>query len=101
MSMYPTLSVATVTARNNAPAAGRLLVGTMRSHDRWNTTIYTDDDRYRGVKNLCTLVFLNAEEMRDRRLAKYDLVDITSFAKDGWTRTVRGYLAITPSGAES
>jgi molybdopterin-dependent oxidoreductase alpha subunit len=77
-----------------APAAGRLLLGTMRSHDQWNTTIYSDDDRYRGVKNLRTLVFMNPDDMSDRGLAKYDLVDITSFAKDGTTRSVRGYRAL-------
>jgi molybdopterin-dependent oxidoreductase alpha subunit len=77
-----------------APAPGRLLLGTMRSHDQWNTTIYSDDDRYRGVKNLRTLVFMNRDDMRDRGLEKYDLVDITSFAKDGSTRSVRGYRAL-------
>ncbi|WP_074307450.1 FdhF/YdeP family oxidoreductase [Singulisphaera sp. GP187] len=77
-----------------APVGGRLLLGTMRSHDQWNTTIYSDDDRYRGVKNLRTLVFMNAEDMKERGLAKFDLVDITSFAKDGSTRQVRGYRAI-------
>ena len=66
----------------------------MRSHDQWNTTIYSDDDRYRGVKNLRTLVFMNADDMRERGLEKYDLVDITSFAKDGSTRSVRGYRAL-------
>src|ERR1700737_449602 len=54
-----------------APKAGRLLLGTVRSHDQWNTTIYSDDDRYRGVKNLRTLVFMNRdgarlEELRPR-----------------------------------
>jgi anaerobic selenocysteine-containing dehydrogenase len=78
-----------------APAPGRLLLGTMRSHDQWNTTIYSDNDRYRGVKNLRTLVFMNIDDMRDRGLNEYDLVDITSFAKDGTTRVVRGYRAIT------
>ena len=73
---------------------GRLALATMRSHDQWNTTIYSDDDRYRGVKNLRTLVFMNAEDMRERGLEKYDLVDITSFAKDGSTRSVRGYRAL-------
>jgi molybdopterin-dependent oxidoreductase alpha subunit len=77
-----------------APANGRLLLGTMRSHDQWNTTIYSDNDRYRGVKNLRTLVFMNREDMSERSLAKYDLVDITSFAKDGTMRNVRGYRAI-------
>jgi hypothetical protein len=28
-----------------APKPGRLVLGTMRSHDQWNTTIYSDDDR--------------------------------------------------------
>jgi hypothetical protein len=78
----------------DAPAPGRLLLGTMRSHDQWNTAIYSDNDRYRGVKNLRTLVFMNRDDMRGRGLQKYDLVDITSFAKDGSTRGVRGYRAI-------
>ena len=76
------------------PEDGRLILGTMRSHDQWNTTIYSNDDRYRGVKNLRTLVFMNRDDMRDRGLEKYDLVDITSFAKDGSTRSVRGYRAL-------
>ena len=25
-----------------------VVLQTMRSHDQWNTTIYSDDDRYRG-----------------------------------------------------
>jgi anaerobic selenocysteine-containing dehydrogenase len=79
---------------DSAPKAGRLLLGTVRSHDQWNTTIYSDDDRYRGVKNLRTLVFMNEDDMKDRGLKKYDLVDLTSFAKDGSTRHVCGYRAI-------
>lgn len=70
------------------------MLGTVRSHDQWNTTIYSDDDRYRGVKNLRTLVFMNKDDMAERGLRKYDLVDITSFAKDGSTRSVKGYRAI-------
>ena len=79
---------------DTAPETGRLVLGTMRSHDQWNTTVYSDDDRYRGVKNLRTLVFMNAEDMRERGLEKYDLVDITSIAKDGSQRSVRGYRAL-------
>src|SRR5260370_21407024 len=51
-----------------APAPGRLLLGTMRSHDQWNTTIYSDDDLYRGVKNLRTLRLLNRDDTRHRGL---------------------------------
>ncbi|HEY1787635.1 MAG TPA: FdhF/YdeP family oxidoreductase [Verrucomicrobiae bacterium] len=76
------------------PEAGRLILGTMRSHDQWNTTIYSNNDRYRGVKNLRTLVFMNKDDMEERGLGKYDLVDLTSFARDGSTRHLSGFRAI-------
>ncbi|MCU1495856.1 MAG: molybdopterin-dependent oxidoreductase alpha subunit [Acidimicrobiaceae bacterium] len=84
------------------PPPGRLILTTIRSHDQWNTTIYSNDDRYRGVKNLRTLVFMNHLDMRERRLGDFDLVDLTSIAKDGTRRTVYGYRAITydiPAGS--
>ncbi|WP_454296019.1 molybdopterin dinucleotide binding domain-containing protein [Salana multivorans] len=74
----------------------------MRSHDQWNTTIYSANDRYRGVKNLRELVFLNAEDMRERGIAEGDLVDIVATSKDGSPRSVRGFRAIAydlPRGA--
>ncbi|MET8331488.1 FdhF/YdeP family oxidoreductase [Streptomyces sp. NPDC005181] len=76
------------------PAPGTLALGTMRSHDQWNTTIYSDNDRYRGIKNLRTLVFMNRDDMRERGLAEMDPVDITSTARDGSTRSLNGFLAI-------
>ncbi|WP_180290861.1 FdhF/YdeP family oxidoreductase [Streptomyces sp. TLI_171] len=76
------------------PAPGTLALGTMRSHDQWNTTIYSDNDRYRGVKNLRTLVFMNGDDMRERGLTEFDPVDITATARDGSTRSLSGYLAI-------
>ena len=84
------------------PPPGRLTLSTVRSHDQWNTTIYSDDDRYRGVKNLRTVLFMNADDMRDRGLDEFDLIDITSFARDGSTRSVYGYRAVaynTPRGS--
>ncbi|WP_329112845.1 FdhF/YdeP family oxidoreductase [Streptomyces sp. NBC_01353] len=76
------------------PDPGMLALGTMRSHDQWNTTIYSDNDRYRGIKNLRTLVFMNQDDMRERGISKFDPVDITSTAKDGSQRRLNGYLAI-------
>jgi len=76
------------------PAPGTLALGTMRSHDQWNTTIYSDNDRYRGIKNLRTLVFLNREDMRERGIGEFDPVDVTSTARDGSTRSLHGYLAV-------
>ncbi|WP_329035067.1 FdhF/YdeP family oxidoreductase [Streptomyces sp. NBC_00178] len=76
------------------PAPGTLALGTMRSHDQWNTTIYSDDDRYRGVENLRTLVFMNRADMRERGIEDLAPVDITSTARDGSERHLNGYLAI-------
>ncbi|MFJ6518585.1 FdhF/YdeP family oxidoreductase [Streptomyces filamentosus] len=76
------------------PEPGTLALGTMRSHDQWNTTVYSDDDRYRGVKNLRTLVFMNRADMRERGIDDMGPVDITSTAKDGSRRHLNGYLAV-------
>ncbi|MER5353724.1 FdhF/YdeP family oxidoreductase [Kitasatospora sp. NPDC002551] len=76
------------------PEPDTLALGTMRSHDQWNTTIYSDNDRYRGIRNLRTLVFMNRDDMRRRGLAEFDRVDITSTARDGSTRSVHGFLAV-------
>lgn len=84
------------------PEAGVFLLQTMRFHDQWNTTIYSDNDRYRGVENLWTLVFMNAADMRARQIREGDPVDITSTGKDGSHRELKGYRAITydiPRGA--
>ena len=74
----------------------------MRSHDQWNTTIYSDNDRYRGVKNLRTLVFMNDDDMRARGIDQGQLVDITATSKDGTVRTLEKYHAIAydiPAGS--
>jgi anaerobic selenocysteine-containing dehydrogenase len=76
------------------PGPGRLMLTTVRSHDQFNTTIYSNDDRYRGLKGLRTVVFMNENDMRDRGLDEFDLVDVTSFSKDRTERTVYGYRAV-------
>jgi hypothetical protein len=37
---------------------------------------------------------MNADDMRERRIEEFDLVDVTSIAKDGSRRSVYGYRAI-------
>lgn len=76
------------------PPAGYMMLGTLRSHDQWNTTVYSDNDRYRGVQNLRTLVFMNRHDMERLHLPEFGKVDITSYAKDGTTRRVYGYTAV-------
>jgi molybdopterin-dependent oxidoreductase alpha subunit len=79
---------------NTDPGEGRLLLTTIRSHDQFNTTIYSNDDRYRGLKGLRTVLFMNEDDMKERGLDEFDLIDITSFSRDGTTRTVYGYRAV-------
>lgn len=76
------------------PPEGKLLLCTVRSHDQFNTTIYSDNDRYRGVKNLRKLVFLNSEDMIERGLDEYSTIDITSYAKNGSERYLKGFKAV-------
>lgn len=76
------------------PSQGQLILGTMRSHDQFNTTVYSDGDRYRGVKNLRTLLFMNTVDMAEMGIAEFDYIDITSIARDGSRRSVYGYRAV-------
>lgn len=80
--------------RDTLPPSGKLMLCTMRSHDQFNTTVYSDNDRYRGIKNLRKLVFMNADDMKEAGLEEFDFVEITSFAKDGTTRAVRDFRAV-------
>jgi molybdopterin-dependent oxidoreductase alpha subunit len=57
---------------------GKLLLTTLRSHDQFNTTIYGDDDRYRGISGGRRVIFLNTDDMRERGLDAGEWVDITS-----------------------
>jgi formate dehydrogenase major subunit len=64
---------------------------TLRSHDQYNTTIYSLDDRYRGVFGGRMVVFMNEADMRQRGIAPASLVEIESLAEDGNRRVVRGF----------
>jgi len=66
-----------------------LWLTTMRSHDQYNTTIYSLSDRYRGVFGQRDVVFLNAQEIARRGLHPGDLVDIFALSTDGIERVVR------------
>jgi molybdopterin-dependent oxidoreductase alpha subunit len=68
-----------------------LWLTTMRSHDQYNTTLYSRSDRYRGVFGQRDVVFLNAREMAKRELAAGDRVDLVTLSNDGKERTVRRF----------
>ncbi|MDQ5873219.1 MAG: FdhF/YdeP family oxidoreductase, partial [Acidobacteriota bacterium] len=58
--------------------AGELLMMSIRSHDQFNTTIYGQNDRYRGIHGGRRVVFMNAGDARERDLEPGDWVDLTS-----------------------
>jgi molybdopterin-dependent oxidoreductase alpha subunit len=72
---------------------GQLVLTTVRSHDQFNTTIYGLNDRYRGVRGGRRVVFMNADDMRERGLGDGTLVDITSY-HDGEQRHARNFRVV-------
>ena len=67
-----------------------LRLATVRSHDQFNTTIYSDNDRYRGVYNDRMVLFMNAQDIADRGLKEYDKVALETISDDGIARRVDG-----------
>ena len=59
---------------------------TTRSHDQYNTTIYGQDDRYRGVFGQRRVVFINPADIRHLGLRDGDWVDIHTVWSDGVER---------------
>ena len=68
---------------------GKLLLTTLRSHDQFNTTIYGENDRYRGIFGGRRVVFLNAEDMRERGIVEDQWVDLISHFASEWRRAER------------
>jgi molybdopterin-dependent oxidoreductase alpha subunit len=64
-------------------APGQLLLTTIRSHNQFNTTIYDDSDRYRGIEGGRRVIFMNGEDIARLGFEKGQTVDITSHFDDG------------------
>ncbi len=59
-------------------ADDQLLLMTIRSHDQFNTTIYGESDRYRGISNGRRVIFLNQSDIDARGLHANQWIDIIS-----------------------
>jgi anaerobic selenocysteine-containing dehydrogenase len=73
---------------------GQFLMMTIRSHDQFNTSIYSSNDRYRGVKNGRRVVFLNKGDIGRLGLVAGQHVDLISHFEEE-ERTARSF-AIVP-----
>jgi anaerobic selenocysteine-containing dehydrogenase len=58
--------------------AGDFIMMTIRTHDQFNTTVYGNDDRYRGIHGGRRVIFLNREDMVDAGLIAGERVDLIS-----------------------
>ncbi|PTA72871.1 MULTISPECIES: FdhF/YdeP family oxidoreductase [unclassified Stenotrophomonas] len=79
-----------------------LRLATVRSHDQYNTTIYSYNDRYRGVYNDRMVLFMNIEDRLARGLAKEALVSLETISADGVDRRIEGLTVLDypmPRGA--
>jgi formate dehydrogenase major subunit len=76
----------------NAPVADpdMLRLATVRSHDQFNTTIYSYNDRYRGVYNDRMVLFMNADDIAARGLEAGTKVALETISADGIVRRVEG-----------
>ena len=71
-----------------------LWLSTIRSHDQYNTTLYSMSDRYRGVYGQRDVVFLNQFEIEKRGLDDGDRVDLITLSTDGHERRVRNFRVV-------
>lgn len=79
-----------------------LRLATVRSHDQYNTTIYSYNDRYRGVYNDRMVLFMNIEDRLARGLEKEALVSLETISGDGVQRRIEGLTVLDypmPRGA--
>ncbi|GAA5199087.1 FdhF/YdeP family oxidoreductase [Arthrobacter gyeryongensis] len=73
---------------------GRLLLQSMRSQDQFNTTMYSLNDRYRGVKKGRHVLFVNPADLDELGFAEGDFVDIHGEAADGVDRVLKQFRVI-------
>ena len=71
----------------------QFLMMTIRSHDQFNTSIYSGNDRYRGISNGRRVVFLNKDDMAQANLKPQQKVDLISHF-EGEQRVARGFRVV-------
>lgn len=74
---------------------GRLLLQTMRSHDQYNTTVYGNDDRYRGIKGGRRVVLVHPDDILMQGVAEGQYVDIISEWIDGSERRAENFRVVS------
>ena len=71
-----------------------LVLTTLRSHDQYNTTIYGQNDRYRGVFGRRDVVFVSPEDLAVLGLESGDRIDVLAAFDASGDRAIRGFTAV-------
>ena len=72
---------------NRDPEVLRLM--TMRSDDQFNTTIYTLNDRFRGIEGTRRVIFMNPSDLKRFGITDGDMVNVFTAVDDGVDRVVK------------
>jgi molybdopterin-dependent oxidoreductase alpha subunit len=75
---------------------GEYLMATVRSHDQYNTTIYGNDDRYRGIYGERRVVMMGQKDIAAAGLEEGQPVDLVSHF-EGEERTARDFVVVRQS----
>lgn len=81
-------------ADDDAPEAPHLQLITLRSHDQFNTTVYSNDDRYRGVRGERMVVFMNARDIAALGLHEGADIEFTTVWHDDVERRLSGFRVV-------
>ena len=74
------------------PGSGEFVMMTIRSHDQYNTTVYSNQDRYRGIKSGRRIVMMNPEDAKEYKIRAGELVDLESIFKGELRRSTNWYV---------
>lgn len=67
---------------------------TLRADGQFNTTVYNEDDRFRGIYGSRDVVLMNAADMAELGITQDDLVTLSTEANDGVKRRLNGLQAV-------
>jgi molybdopterin-dependent oxidoreductase alpha subunit len=79
---------------DDSPETPHLQLMTLRSHDQFNTTVYSNNDRYRGISGERMVVFMNEEDMAELGLSEGSIVEFTTATERDVVRRVSGFKVV-------
>ena len=78
----------TLETDGDLPTEGILRLTTIRSDDQFNTTIYSLDDRFRGIEGTRRVLLMHRDDLVEQGLVDGDAVSAEAVTTDGFERVV-------------